>query len=237
MNNIIINLDEITYNPSGKNNILENITLNIFKGEVLTVIGPNGGGKSTLIKIILGLLTPTKGDITISKKVTWGYMPQKLYHNKFLPITVKAFLKLGKYCSLNRFNTIIKEQKIEHLLPRQLGSLSGGETQQILFANVLLSNANTLLLDEPTQGLDINGQEDFYKKLTELNKKYNKTIIIISHDLHTVMSSSNKVICLNHHICCYGFPAEIIKDKKYISLFGSKHKYLSHYSHEHDHKH
>lgn len=237
MNKAIIKLNSVSYtSPSGPK-IVDDVSLEISEGDIFTIIGPNGGGKTTLLKLILRLLSPTEGKVSVAPSIRFGYMPQKLLHNNLLPIDTVTFLKLGKNFNSAKYSEVIKRQGISHLLGKQLGSLSGGELQKILFSKILLSDPDVFLLDEPSQGLDINGQVEFYKTLTQLNEKQKKTIIMVSHDLHTVMKSTSQVICLNHHICCHGLPDEIVKDQKYINIFGNRHKYLSHYIHEHDHRH
>lgn len=233
----LIELKSVNYWLSSRNVILKDINLILNKGEIITIIGPNGGGKSTLAKIILGLIQPSQGKVYISKKVKFGYMPQKIYLNNLMPITVDLFLKIKKDYKTSIFNDIVGYMSIDKLLDKQCNDLSGGEFQRVLFARALVSGANTIILDEPLQGLDINGQAKFYQRLDILRKEFGMTIIMISHDLHMVMQSTNQVICLNNHICCHGKPDQILKNKKYIDLFGNKLAPLSHYSHEHNHEH
>ena len=232
----LIDLDSVSYSYSGSSLILDNVSLSVAEGEIVTVIGPNGGGKSTLAKVILGLIKPSIGKITKSKKLTFTYMPQKLIHNHYMPITVCDFLQLSLQSKkLNK--NVLENQKVLTLMEKQLNELSGGEIQRVLFAKSILSNADVFVLDEPTQCLDINGQEEFYSTLNYLNKSKNKTIILISHDLHIVMKSSSKVVCINKHLCCSGSPEDVYANKNYTEIFGKNLSHLSYYQHHHNHEH
>ncbi|MEQ9116084.1 MAG: metal ABC transporter ATP-binding protein [Rickettsiales bacterium] len=211
------------------------MSLEIHKGEILTIIGPNGGGKTTLAQIILGLLKPNSGKVERNENMTFTYMPQKLQHNKYLPVTVEDFLHLA--CNKKLGESFLERHKVKRLLKKQLADLSGGELQRVLFAKCIFTDADVLVLDEPTQCLDVNGQQEFYLAINDLNKKFGKTIIMISHDLHIVMKSSDKVVCMNNHLCCSGTPEDIYKNKEYTKIFGKSAALFSHYEHHHDHEH
>ena len=208
----------------GERVIVDKVNISIKAGEIITIIGPNGGGKSTLAKILVGILKPDSGKLKYAKKIKIGYMPQKIKINPAIPVNVSYFLKLQ---SSKDIMNISAETGITHLLNSSIHDLSGGEMQRVMLARALLINPDLLILDEPEQNVDITGQDDIRKILIELNKKHNIAILTISHDLHLVMRSSNHVICLNHHICCEGVPETLSKDQAYLAL----------YSHHHEHKH
>lgn len=188
--------------------ILENVSFRVEEGQVITVIGPNGGGKTTLTKLLLGILKPTSGKIIKNKNLVIGYMPQKMIINSFLPITVFEFL--GE-------NTLL-----ESIKDRKLSSLSCGELQKVLLERCLLKNPNLLILDEPIQGADVNSQEEFYKRI----KDFKGTVLMISHDLNFVFKSSDMVFCLNKHMCCKGHPTDLKMSDAY--------KNFGFYKHHHD---
>lgn len=218
--------------------ILKKINLELYKSTITTIIGPNGGGKTTLGKILAGSLCPTSGVVTRNKKISLGYMPQKIHLNHLMPITSKHFLSLcfNKKITTKEFDRIVFQQQVERLLNKQLQELSGGELQRILFTRLLVSNPDIMILDEPTQGLDVVGQKEFYSNIERLCYEDQKTILLISHDLYTVMSSSNNVLCLDKVICCSGLPEAISKNKHYEKMFrGQKQKdVFSHYQHSHE---
>jgi zinc transport system ATP-binding protein len=218
--------------------VLEKINLELYKSTITTVIGPNGGGKTTLGKIIAGSLLPTSGLVMRDKKVTVGYMPQKIHLNHLMPITSKQFLLLclNKKITVQEFNKIVFQQQIEKLLDKQLNELSGGELQRVLFTRLLVANPDVMILDEPTEGLDVVGQKEFYCNIEKLCYEKHKTIFLISHDLYTVMSSSNNVLCLDKVICCSGLPETISKNKHYEKMFHGKRQkdIFSYYQHSHE---
>jgi zinc transport system ATP-binding protein len=232
----IANLTNISMSFDG-NKILYDVNMSIKEGEIITIIGPNGSGKSTLAKILIGLIEPTSGSRTVKENIKLAYMPQKMIVNQQLPITVQRFLQLNSI-SKEQLTDICKELEIEHILARQMSEISGGEMQRILLARSLLSSPNLLILDEPMQGVDLNGQIWFYKLLAKFRDERKISIIIISHDLHMVMKATDKVLCLNHHICCFGTPGDLISDPAYIKTFGqSSLDTMAIYSHHHDHVH
>jgi zinc transport system ATP-binding protein len=209
----------------GNQTILKDINLDIHRGDVVTIIGPNGGGKTTLAKIIAGVEKEYKGTVTRSGDIQIGYMPQKINFNPLIPITVKDFLALNfesKDHFAEKAQSIIKRNKIHNILNRQLHDVSGGELQRIMLSIALLKDPDLLVLDEPTQALDITGQYAFYSFIEEIKKNESKTMIIISHDLHTVMRATDKVICLNKIICCSGVPEYVKGSSAYKKLFFTK---------------
>lgn len=212
--------------------VLDNISMAITQGEITTVIGPNGAGKSTLLKIILGLIAPDSGTIERSSELRIGYMPQKLYVDPTLPLTTQRFLRLADTAS-SACDKALELTGISHLKHNEFQNLSGGEMQRVLLARAIVRRPNLLVLDEPVQGVDINGQNELYRIITNLTKILNCAVVLVSHDLHLVMSDSDHVICLNHHICCQGKPEKVTRDPAYIDIFGN----TSIYNHQHNHQH
>jgi zinc transport system ATP-binding protein len=214
------------------NRILEEVSLSITPGQIITVVGPNGAGKTTLVKIILGLLTPTSGKIRRKPQLRIGYMPQKMAPNTFLPLTVLDFLSLGRRgpaSSATNHDLL----RIDALLTRFVCELSGGEWQRVLLARALCSSPDLLILDEPTQGVDVFGQQDMYHLFAALRDRTGISLLIVSHDLHFVLRGSDYVLCLNRHICCSGTPETVAKSDEYHRFFPD----LAPYTHHHNHRH
>jgi zinc transport system ATP-binding protein len=230
----IVELKNISLKIDGEI-ILENISLQLNRGEIATLIGPNGGGKTSIARLILEIIKPTNGEIAKEKNLKIGYMPQKIEIDKNIPITARTFI-----CLLNN------EKKIDENLASRLGltkildkeihQLSGGQLQRILFLQAVSKNADLLVLDEPTQYMDFSAIQDFYNILDEIRQKKNCAILLISHDLTTVMQRTDFVFCINRHICCNGSAQDINQHPEYISLFGEKTN-LTIYQHHHNHQH
>ena len=200
--------------------ILENIDIQINKNDFITIIGPNGAGKTMLLKCLMGFYKPTSGIIEKKEKLKIGYMPQSINVINTMPMTVKNFITVRKKFDDISLNKVIYEINIKHLIDKQLSVLSGGEMQRVLLARSLLNNPDLLILDEPAQNLDISGQLNFYKLIQEIYSKRDISILMVSHDLHLVMVSTKKVLCLSNHICCSGQPQQVAKDPEFISMFG-----------------
>ena len=222
----------------GYKTVLKNMNLTLDAGEIVTIVGPNGSGKTTLFKAIIGAIPISKGKIYTKPNLRIGYVPQYLKIDQTLPITVERFLKLAH----KNFNRSL--DKIEALLGSkdllnfQVNNLSGGQMQRVLLARALINNPEILLLDEATRGLDQPGVASFYRKIENIRNSTNCAILMISHDLHVVMSSSNRVICVNGHICCEGAPESVATSPEYKALFGSDvDGTFALYRHHHDHKH
>jgi zinc transport system ATP-binding protein len=222
-----------------KQTILTDISLRVKNHDFITIIGPNGAGKSMLLKCLMGFYKPTSGIINKKNDLRIGYVPQKLYCDATLPISVLAFLRLGKHGISNAaFDAIINETDIAPFLNKQLHILSGGQLQRVLLARSLVHNPHLLILDEPAQNLDIAGQLAFYKLLENIYERRGLSILMVSHDLHMVMASSKQVICLYQHICCTGEPSVITKDPEFIALFGKDMAtMMAIYQHNHNHSH
>lgn len=214
---------------------LQNVSLTLEAGQILTLIGPNGAGKSTLVKIMLGLISPDSGQVQRKNKLKIGYVPQKLKLNETLPLTVDRFLKLaGRYSKAERL-AVLKRVKASHLFSNNMHKLSGGETQRVLLARAILKQPELLVLDEPAQGVDVQGQIELYQLINQLRSELGCGVFMVSHDLHLVMAQTDEVICLNHHVCCHGSPESISQHPSYVALFGQEAKgTLAVYQHHHD---
>ena len=218
--------------------ILDNIDIQINKNDFITIIGPNGAGKTMLLKCLMGFYKPTSGRIERKEKLKIGYMPQSISIINTMPITVKDFITVRKEYDDISLNKVIIEVSIGEIVNKQLSVLSGGEMQRVLLARSLLNNPDLLILDEPAQNLDISGQLNFYKLIQEIYSKRDISILMVSHDLHLVMVSTKKVLCLYKHICCSGAPQQIAKDPEFLSMFGKDMaNMMSIYQHSHDHNH
>ena len=219
-------------------NILENVFVNVKKNDFITIIGPNGAGKSVLLECLMGSFVPDSGKIIKKNNLSVGYIPQNFNPESSMPISVKRFLTLKKKFTPQELTNIASETNISEILEKNLSNLSGGELQKVLLARSLLDEPELLILDEPAQNLDIKNQLNFYNLLNSIYKNRELSILMVSHDLHMVMSSTKQVICLYHHICCSGEPQTVAKDPEFISLFGNDMaKMMSVYQHTHNHSH
>jgi len=218
--------------------VLQGVDFAIEPGEIVTVVGPNGSGKSTLIKALLGVLKPSSGQITRKPGLRIGYVPQKLALDRSLPLTVARFLSLPERQSKAVIVRVLERVGAAGLQDQQLATLSGGQLQRVLLARALLVAPDILILDEPTQGLDQPGVADFYRLIEQLRQEIGCAVLMVSHDLHVVMSASDRVICLNGHVCCEGTPHVVRAAPEYRALFGhGTGGALALYQHEHDHEH
>ena len=220
----------------GKKLLLDGVSVAISKGEIVTVIGPNGGGKTTLLRALVGAIPLSSGIVIKSPDLRVGYAPQRLMIEASMPISVDRFLALaGSNSKTDRANALARTDT-SNLQQAYLPSLSGGEIQRVLIARALLRKPNLLILDEPTQGLDQQGEEHFYSLLGSIRADSGAAVLMVSHDLHVVMAGSDRVICLNGHVCCSGAPEAVSVDPTYLNLFGSRAS-LALYQHHHDHIH
>lgn len=218
--------------------VLENISFSIEMGKIITLLGPNGAGKSTLVKLVLGLIQPTRGVIKRKANLTIGYVPQKLKLDSTMPLTIKRFLKLNKKITNLDIENILERVNASNLINKTMHQLSGGEMQRVLLSQALIKKPDLLILDEPTQGVDVNGQISLYNLIANAKNEFNCAVLMVSHDLHLVMAKTDEVICLNKHICCVGTPALVSADPEFIALFGrNAAKQLAVYRHHHIYKH
>lgn len=218
--------------------IIDKVSLTLAKGKITTLIGPNGGGKTSIARILLGVLEPTSGTIKKDSNIKIGYMPQKITIDKTIPLRVSDFLTLSsqKIIFDEHIKKLISRLKLEKLLDQQVHNISGGQMQKILFLRAIITKPDLLVLDEPTQYMDIAATEEFYQILDEIRKSQNCAILLVSHDLHMVMQKTDFVFCVNHHICCHGAPEDINQHPEYLSLFGNRSE-IAVYQHHHDHNH
>jgi len=237
MSDALITLNNISLNHNGKN-VLDDVSFKLHKGEFVTLIGPNGAGKSSLIKILLGVIKQDSGDITYTNNIRLGYTPQTFSANPFIPISVKDFLTLNQKLDSEFMLQTFELTGIKELLKLPLKNLSGGELQKVLLTRALLNKPNVLILDEPAQNLDIDGQMQLYKLIQDIHQQQNCAVLMVSHDLHRVMKESTQVLCLYHHICCEGLPESILKDEKFNDLFADQiNDLMATYEHHHNHHH
>ena len=218
--------------------ILQGIDLEIEEGQIVTLIGPNGAGKTTLVRVLLGLLPVDAGSVYLRPGLRIGYMPQRMHIESTLPITVQRFLQLSNPRSNKKLEEVLEQLIIAHLSQQQLISISGGELQRVLLARALLRDPHLLILDEPAQGVDIAGQSELYELISKIRHENGCSVLMISHDLHLVMSSTDEVVCLNHHVCCHGKPDQVSADPAFLELFGANvSTNLAVYTHNHNHEH
>lgn len=204
----------------GGREILRQVDLQVGPGEIVTVVGPNGAGKTCLLRIALGLLAPDGGKVRLRPGARLGYMPQRLPLDESLPLTVHRFLSLGSREPRSRQEEVLAEVGLKDAWKAPLQGLSGGEFQRALLARALLRDPDLLVLDEPAQGVDIHGQVDLFRLLTRIRQERGCAILLVSHDLHLVMASTDRVVCLNRHVCCTGVPSAVTADPAFLELFG-----------------
>ena len=233
---ILLKVENVGISVSGKS-LVRGVSLEVKQGEIVTLIGPNGSGKSTTAKIALGIYKKIDGKVkTYTDKI--GYVPQKISIDWTLPIRVLDFMTLTEELTQDEINTALNLTGVEHLKDKSLSNLSGGEFQRVLIARAISKQPELLVLDEPVQGVDFKGEIALYKLIKEISEKMKCGILLISHDLHVVMSATDFVVCLNGHVCCSGTPHVVVKDNKYRELFGDRaSNILSLYEHKHDHTH
>lgn len=236
MNDALIRLDGVSVGFAGQD-VLQDVQLSLRPGEIVTLIGPNGAGKTTLVRTVLGLLKPDRGSVQRKPRLRIGYMPQKLHVDPTLPLSVLRFLRLVPGVDRSAAAAALAEVGASQVIDSPLQSISGGELQRVLLARALLREPELLVLDEPVQGVDVAGQAELYRLITQLRDRHGCGVLMVSHDLHLVMSATDQVVCLNRHVCCSGHPEQVSADPAFVELFGQDAKSLAIYHHHHDHSH
>ena len=235
-NNILVKLNEVGFHQN-KKWLVKGVSLQVERGKIVTLIGPNGSGKSTTAKIALGIYKNIEGQV---EKFTnnIGYVPQKISIDWTLPLRVKDFMLLTDSLKDDALDEALTLTGVKHLKDKNLGNLSGGEFQRVLLARAISKKPELLVLDEPVQGVDFTGEIALYELIKKISEKLNCGILLISHDLHTVMTATDHVVCLNGHVCCSGSPKDVARNNEYKALFGEQaSQTLSVYEHKHDHEH
>lgn len=218
--------------------ILRDVSVAVQPGEIVTIVGPNGSGKSTFLRALIGAVPLSAGQVTRAPGLRIGYVPQKLALDAALPITVGRFLSLPRRVGRAETAQALEQAGVPDLTHRQMSDLSGGQFQRVLLARALMETPQLLLLDEATQGLDQPGSAAFYRRIDEVRNALGCAVIMVSHDLHVVMAASDRVLCMNGHICCEGAPETVVSAPEYRALFGTGTKgALALYRHEHSHSH
>ena len=217
--------------------LVRGISFEINQGQIVTLIGPNGSGKTTTAKMILNILNTDEGLVKVNAN-KMAYVPQKINIDWTMPLRVIDFMKITSSLNNTQITESLVMTGVDKLLYNQIHSLSGGEFQRVLIARAIAKKPDLLVLDEPVQGVDFNGEIALYNLIKEISVNLNCGILLISHDMHFVMSTTDHVICLNGHICCSGSPSNVVKNPEYIKLFGEHNsETLSYYQHQHDHSH
>ena len=218
--------------------ILDGVDITLNRGEIVTLIGLNGSGKSTLAKILLGLLRPDSGRVWRAEHLRHGYVPQSMVIDSAMPITLRRFLTLGGVGDGAVLSAVVSEVGLSGRLQSPMARLSGGELHRAMLARALLRRPGLLVLDEPMSGVDVAGQAQLYQLIENIRDSYDCGILLISHDLHVVMAATDRVVCLNHHVCCTGRPESIVGEPEFRALFGATvADQLALYHHYHDHGH
>ncbi len=218
--------------------VLHDISMHVDAGEIVTIVGPNGSGKSTLLRALLGIIKPAEGKVARQPGLRIGYVPQRLQIDRSMPMTALRFLSLPLRHARAACDSALARVGVPEVAERQMTDLSGGQFQRVLLARALLTEPDLLVLDEPTQGLDQPGEASFYRLIEEVRLETGAAVLMVSHDLHVVMSASDRVICLNGHICCEGTPRVVSNAPEYRALFGlGTQGALALYQHRHDHEH
>ncbi len=218
--------------------LLQDVDLEVHRAEIVTVIGPNGGGKTTLLRILLGLVAPDSGRVRSAPGIAVGYVPQRMHIDPVLPLSVARLLATPHRRSRDELTRAAALTGTADLLDRPAHSLSGGEFQRVLLARALLARPDLLVLDEPLQGVDFAGEAALYELIGKVRTLYGCGVLLVSHDLHIVMAATDRVVCLNRHVCCTGAPREVARHSEYLRLFGPRgDQAYALYEHRHDHDH
>ena len=221
----------------GGREILHGVDLTLRRGEIVTVIGPNGGGKTTLLRAVLGLIDPSAGRAAITGGATVGFVPQKFPVDRVLPMTVARLMRLTARPDRAAIERALGETGTAHLVDTSIHALSGGEMQRVLVARALVREPDLLVLDEPAQAVDYAGEAAMYELIAAIRDRRGCGVLMVSHDLHVVMAATDRVLCVNGHVCCTGTPHEVSGNAEFRRLFGPKAGAFALYRHHHDHDH
>jgi len=228
---------EVSY-AQGQRLLLDRISFELQRGQITTIIGPNGAGKTTLINIVTGLIAGFDGVVERAPGLRIGYLPQKVYVNTLMPLTVERLLRLTQDPDAADIDRALAQTEVAYLKQRQVRSLSEGELKRVLLARTTLGRPDLIVLDEPTSGVDVTGEVRMYQLIGELREQLNCAVLLVSHDLHLVMSQTDQVLCLNQHLCCSGLPESVSRHPEYLALFGRQAaESIAVYTHDHDHEH
>lgn len=217
--------------------VIEAVNLEVRRGEVVSLMGPNGAGKSTLLRLALGLDNPDEGEVWRAPDLVTGYMPQRVMVDPLFPLCVERFIRLRPGVSNVEARRAAERTGISAFLSSPMASLSGGETQRALLARAIVRHPDLLVLDEPVQGVDLSGQVELYRLIATLRDELECGVLMVSHDLHLVMAATDRVVCLNRHVCCSGAPRSVAEDPAYRALFGDGSAQFALYAHQHNHRH
>jgi len=234
--NVLIRARGLTLRRGGRT-ILDHIDIDIAPGEIVTLIGPNGAGKTSLVRVLLGLERPDAGRVERAPGLVIGYVPQRFDRDSAIPMTVSRFLTLAGKVDPLRAQEVLREVGAERVAERQLSHLSGGELQRVVLARALVREPRLLVLDEPARGVDHLGEADLYALIGRLREERGLGVLLVSHDLHVVMAQSDRVLCVNRHVCCQGVPETVAQHPEYVRLFGDAARAFAIYQHHHNHEH
>jgi zinc transport system ATP-binding protein len=233
----LVRLEGVSVRLDGRD-VLSGVDLEIRPGEVTTLIGPNGAGKTTLARVVLGLQRVRAGRVHRRPGLSVGYMPQRVVVDPVLPLTVERMVTLTRRADRSRVLDALDQVGCRHLAGQAVQTLSGGEMQRIMLARALLGRPQLLVLDEPAQNVDVIGQAELYDLIARLRRSQGCGVLLISHDLHVVMAATDKVVCVNGHVCCSGTPEAVSRDPVYLGLFGAAAAgSFALYRHAHGHRH
>lgn len=232
----LISAKNISYRI-GERTILQDINFKLEAAQITTIIGPNGAGKSSLVNIVIGLNQNFDGEIRRKRGLSVGYMPQQSHINPLMPITVQRLMSLTHLLPERDMKRALKKTGVPGLLNHQVDGLSGGELQRVMLARCLLGKPDLIVLDEPTAGVDITGEAQLYELIAQIREQTGCAVLMVSHDLHLVMSKTDQVLCLNQHLCCSGKPESVSRHPEYLALFGEQTESIAIYTHHHDHVH
>ena len=222
----------------GGRQILDAVDIDIAPGEIVTLIGPNGAGKTTLVRVLLGLEPADAGEVRRRPGLVVGYAPQRFDRDPAIPMTVARFLTLSRPAPAYRLREVLEEVGATRVIDQQLAGLSGGELQRVVLARALIRDPDVLVLDEPVRGVDYVGEAELYGLIGRIRTQRGLGVLLVSHDLHIVMAQSDRVLCLNRHVCCQGVPETVAQHPEYVRLFGAQTaRAFAIYTHDHDHAH